>query len=99
MLVDLMIQLNSTRPLRHSVRKDLEPLLKIRFFAIDFFIFAEAPSILWTQFTQLQGLTIVIYAVREVPRGECREVLPLPDQVEKDLHPAALYPTFKKRAD
>jgi hypothetical protein len=69
-LVDLLIRLNTTRPLQTLVQKDLNRLQNIRFFIVDFNIFGAAPSRLWAEFNKLMKLTIIIYPYKMISDPE-----------------------------
>jgi hypothetical protein len=60
-LVDLLIKLNTTRPLQSVVRRDLDQLLKIRLLIVDMTVFGATPVRVWAEFPQLEILTVVFY--------------------------------------
>ena len=59
--MDLVIKLNTNRPLQREVQHDLDGLLRIRMLTVDITIFAETPSRVWAEFPHLEVLTIVFY--------------------------------------
>lgn len=60
-LVDLLIRLNTTRPIPEPARTDVQKLQHIKHLQVDFNIFADLPIGIWVEFYQLESLTIVIY--------------------------------------
>jgi hypothetical protein len=69
-LVDTLLTLNTTRPLHSSVKRDLKRFQNVRFFIVDFNIFAGAPSRLWAEFHKLEKLTIAIYPYERISNPE-----------------------------
>ncbi|KUJ17298.1 uncharacterized protein LY89DRAFT_733158 [Mollisia scopiformis] len=70
LLVDILIRLNSTRPLPKTVQDNMERLLKIRFLLVDFHVFAALPVKIWAEFEQLEKFTIVMYPYDETGEWE-----------------------------
>lgn len=55
-LVDLLISLNTTRPLPEPARTDVQKLQQIKYLQVDFNIFADLPIRMWAELYQLKGL-------------------------------------------
>jgi hypothetical protein len=66
-LVDLLIGLNTTRPLREPLQRDLDKFTKsIRLLTVDLNIFGLLPVRIWAEFTKLEVLTIAFYSWSDV---------------------------------
>jgi hypothetical protein len=65
-LIDLLIKLNTTRPLRPSVQSQLDVFYNIRYLTVDLHIFGTFPSKIRTAFFNLEVLTIPFYPYPEI---------------------------------
>jgi 2EXR family len=78
-LVDIIIKLNTTRPLRTDVQKDMERLRNIRNLIVDLNIFGAVPACVWAEFPKLEKLTIAFYGYGTIsekePGGDERELV------------------------
>ncbi|KAE8443656.1 hypothetical protein EG329_001514 [Mollisiaceae sp. DMI_Dod_QoI] len=59
-LVDMLIEKNTSRPLLSGVKADLERLRSIQHLIVDLDIFAAVPVDLWAEFPRLESLTIAL---------------------------------------
>ncbi|KUJ13226.1 uncharacterized protein LY89DRAFT_155145 [Mollisia scopiformis] len=57
-LVDMVIKLNSSRPLRPQIQKDVEIFQNIRHLTVDFEVFATARARVWAEFPLLAHIVI-----------------------------------------
>ncbi|KAE8443657.1 hypothetical protein EG329_001515 [Mollisiaceae sp. DMI_Dod_QoI] len=73
-LVDLFIKLNSTRPLRQQVQRDVMRLQNIRILIVDFNIFATAPARVWAEFQKLEKIVIGIFPYDTIQNYEERSL-------------------------
>ena len=71
-LIDLLVKLNTTRPLREPVQNDLRKLQNIRLLIVDLNIFGAAPLRLWAEFPKLEVLTIAFYPSSTIKDKELR---------------------------
>lgn len=69
-LVDLVIKLNTTRPLRRQVQRDLTRLQNIRFLIVEFNVFSSAPARVWAEFPNLQKIIIGVFPYDTINNNE-----------------------------
>lgn len=92
LLVDFLMQRNSTRPLAKLPNNQLQEWKKIRHLAVNMNIFSNAPASLWTEFSCLETLTIVFYPYENISDVETIVVNEELDNYENAL-PKFLQPT------
>jgi len=61
-LIDIVLKLNTTEPLRSKVARGMAQLENIRNLIVDLTTFGLAPANVWTGFPKLKKLTIALYA-------------------------------------